>query len=157
MEAADWSLGECSDRNARSTTSRLRSRVAVLPAIQRFLCPCRESARLKFSLRNALAKRCLPKHSQYISSALPVTQSTANFLRRIKVEHLIHYILKLFPSILTFLFCFLKKLSVALVRKRTIPYRPTATVGEVSANFLRIEGVAWSAQRIPTAVNFSVF
>jgi hypothetical protein len=26
-------------------------------------------------------------------------------------------------------------------------------VGEVSANFLRIEGVAWSAQRIPTAVN----
>jgi hypothetical protein len=26
-------------------------------------------------------------------------------------------------------------------------------VGEVSANFLRVEGVAWSAQRIPTAVN----
>jgi hypothetical protein len=28
-----------------------------------------------------------------------------------------------------------KKNSVALVRKRTIPYRPTAAVGEVSANF----------------------
>jgi hypothetical protein len=27
------------------------------------------------------------------------------------------------------------KNSVALVRKRTIPYRPTAAVGEVSANF----------------------
>jgi hypothetical protein len=50
-----------------------------------------------------------------------------------------------------------KKNYVALVRKRKIHYRPTAAVGEVSANFLRIEGVAWSAQRIPTAVNFSVF
>jgi hypothetical protein len=50
-----------------------------------------------------------------------------------------------------------KKNSVALVRKRTIPYRTTAAVGEVSDNFLRIEGVAWSAQRIPTAVNSSVF
>jgi hypothetical protein len=52
---------------------------------------------------------------------------------------------------------YIKKKTVALVRKRTIPYRPTAAVGEVSANFLRIEGLAWSAQRIPTAVNFSVF
>jgi hypothetical protein len=32
--------------------------------------------------------------------------------------------------------------------------RATAAVGEVIAKFLRIEGVAWSAQRIPTAVNF---
>jgi hypothetical protein len=26
-------------------------------------------------------------------------------------------------------------------------------VGEVSANILRVQGVAWSSQRIPTAVN----
>jgi hypothetical protein len=29
-------------------------------------------------------------------------------------------------------------------------------VGEVSANFLRVQGVAWSAQWIPTSI-FSVF
>jgi hypothetical protein len=40
-----------------------------------------------------------------------------------------------------------------LVRKRTIPAERPPYVGEVSANFLRIEDVAWSAQRIPTAVN----
>jgi hypothetical protein len=40
-----------------------------------------------------------------------------------------------------------------LVRKRTIPTERPPLVGEVSANFLRIEGVMWSAQRIPTAVN----
>jgi hypothetical protein len=33
--------------------------------------------------------------------------------------------------------------------------RAAALVSEVSANFLRIEGVAWSAQRIPAAVNLS--
>jgi hypothetical protein len=43
-----------------------------------------------------------------------------------------------------------------LVRKRTIPTERPPLVGEVSANFLRIEGVAWSEQRIPPAVN-SVF
>jgi hypothetical protein len=43
--------------------------------------------------------------------------------------------------------------SVALVRKRTIPTERPTIVGEVSANFLRIDGVAWSAQLIPTAVN----
>jgi hypothetical protein len=43
-----------------------------------------------------------------------------------------------------------------LVRKRTITTERPPLVGEVSANFLRIEGVAWSAQRIPTAV-ISVF
>jgi hypothetical protein len=43
--------------------------------------------------------------------------------------------------------------SVALVRKRTIPTERPPPVGEVSANFLRIEGVAWSEQRIPTTVN----
>jgi hypothetical protein len=40
-----------------------------------------------------------------------------------------------------------------LVRKRTIPTEQTPLVGEVSANILRVEGVTWSAQRIPTAVN----
>jgi hypothetical protein len=45
---------------------------------------------------------------------------------------------------------------VALVRKRTIPTERPPLVGEVSANFLRIQGVAWSAQRILPAVN-SVF
>jgi hypothetical protein len=43
---------------------------------------------------------------------------------------------------------------MALVRKRTISTERTPLVGEVSANFLRIEGVAWSPQRIPMAVNF---
>jgi hypothetical protein len=47
----------------------------------------------------------------------------------------------------------IKKNSVALVRKRTIPTERPPLVGEVSANFLRVEGVAWSAQRIPTAIN----
>jgi hypothetical protein len=46
--------------------------------------------------------------------------------------------------------------SVVLLRKRTILTERPPLVGEVSANLLRIEGVAWSAQRIPTAV-FSVF
>jgi hypothetical protein len=46
--------------------------------------------------------------------------------------------------------------SVALVRERTIPTAHPSLVGEVSANFLRIEGVAWSARRIPTAV-ISIF
>jgi hypothetical protein len=43
--------------------------------------------------------------------------------------------------------------SVALVRERTIPTERPPLVGEVSVNFLRIEGVTWSAQRIPTVVN----
>jgi hypothetical protein len=50
----------------------------------------------------------------------------------------------------------LKKLklnSVVLVRERIILTERPSLVGEVSANFLRIEGVAWSAQQIPTVVN----
>jgi hypothetical protein len=45
--------------------------------------------------------------------------------------------------------------SVVLVRKRTIPTERPTPVGEVSASFtgLSIQEVAWSAQRIPTAVN----
>jgi hypothetical protein len=46
--------------------------------------------------------------------------------------------------------------SVAFVRERTIPTERPPLVGEVSANFYGQRGVAWSAQRIPTAV-FSVF
>jgi hypothetical protein len=56
----------------------------------------------------------------------------------------------------TFLFLYLsikKTNSAALVRKRTIPTERPPLVGEVSANLKRIEDVAWSAQRIPTAVN----
>jgi hypothetical protein len=45
--------------------------------------------------------------------------------------------------------------SVTLAHKRTIQTERQPLVGEVSANFLRIECVAWSAQRIPAAV-FSV-
>jgi hypothetical protein len=45
------------------------------------------------------------------------------------------------------------KLSMALVRKRTIPTERPLLVGEVSANFLRTKGVTWPAQWIPTAVN----
>jgi hypothetical protein len=40
-----------------------------------------------------------------------------------------------------------------LVRKRTIPTERPPLFGEVNANFLRVQSVAWSAQRIPTAVN----
>jgi hypothetical protein len=46
--------------------------------------------------------------------------------------------------------------SVAWVHERTISIARPPLVGEVSANILRVEGVAWSAQRIPTAV-FSIF
>jgi hypothetical protein len=49
-----------------------------------------------------------------------------------------------------------EKNSVVLVRKRTILTERPQLVVEVSANFLQIEGVAWSAQRTTTAV-FSVF
>jgi hypothetical protein len=41
---------------------------------------------------------------------------------------------------------------VALVRERTMPTERPPLVGEVVPT-LRIEGVAWSAQRIPTVVN----
>jgi hypothetical protein len=47
------------------------------------------------------------------------------------------------------------KLPWPLVRTRTIPTERPPLVGEVSANFLQIDGVAWSVQRIPTAVNLS--
>jgi hypothetical protein len=46
--------------------------------------------------------------------------------------------------------------SVVWVRERTIPTEWPPLVGEVIANFLRIEGATWSAWRIPTAI-FSVF
>jgi hypothetical protein len=44
--------------------------------------------------------------------------------------------------------------SVSFVRKRTILTERPPHVGEVSAKFLPKQGVAWSVQRIPTAVNF---
>jgi hypothetical protein len=50
----------------------------------------------------------------------------------------------------------LKLNSVVWVRERTIPTERPPLVGEVIANFLRIEAATWSAWRIPTAV-FSVF
>jgi hypothetical protein len=49
-----------------------------------------------------------------------------------------------------------KKTSMVWVRERTIPTERPPLVGNVIANFLRIEGATWSAWRIPTAV-FSVF
>jgi hypothetical protein len=48
-----------------------------------------------------------------------------------------------------------KKNSMVWVREQTIPTKRPPLIGEVSANFLRIEGATWSAWRIPTAV-FSV-
>jgi hypothetical protein len=42
--------------------------------------------------------------------------------------------------------------SVALVRERNILTVRPPLVNEVSANFLRREGVTWSAQQIPTDV-----
>jgi hypothetical protein len=48
------------------------------------------------------------------------------------------------------------KNSVALVRERTIPTERPPLVGEASANFLRIEAVVRSEQRISTA-EFSDF
>jgi hypothetical protein len=41
---------------------------------------------------------------------------------------------------------------VAWVCERTIPTERPLLVGEVTANFLRIEGATWSAWWIPTAV-----
>jgi hypothetical protein len=38
-----------------------------------------------------------------------------------------------------------KKKSVTLILERTIPTERPPLVGEVSANFLRIDGVTWSA------------
>jgi hypothetical protein len=49
-----------------------------------------------------------------------------------------------------------KKTSMVWVREWTIPTERPPLVGEVIANFLRIEGATWSAWRISTAV-FSVF
>jgi hypothetical protein len=46
----------------------------------------------------------------------------------------------------------LKLNSVALVRERAIPTERPPLVGEVVPD-LRIEGIAWSLQRIPTVVN----
>jgi hypothetical protein len=45
------------------------------------------------------------------------------------------------------------KNSVAVVRKQTIPTERPPLVGDVSAVLLRVEGIVWSAQRIPVAVN----
>jgi hypothetical protein len=45
---------------------------------------------------------------------------------------------------------------MALVRELTIPTERQPLVGEDSDNFLQIQGVAWSARRIPKAV-ISVF
>jgi hypothetical protein len=45
---------------------------------------------------------------------------------------------------------------MVLVRERTIPAVRQSLFGEVSAKLLWIEGVAWSARRIPKAV-ISVF
>jgi hypothetical protein len=42
---------------------------------------------------------------------------------------------------------------MALVRKLTIQTGRPPLVGEVSANLLWVEGVVWSAQRIPTVLN----
>jgi CRISPR/Cas system-associated protein Csm6 len=46
-----------------------------------------------------------------------------------------------------------KKNSLALVSKRATTTERPPLVGEVIANFLRTEGVAWSVQQITTAVN----
>jgi hypothetical protein len=65
--------------------------------------------------------------------------------------------LKILPDVISLPRCrcsFKSKLnSVALVHKRTIPTERPPLVGEVSANFLQVEGVVWSAQRIPMALN----
>jgi hypothetical protein len=60
-------------------------------------------------------------------------------------------------ELLSILFCsdVIKLNSVAVVRKRNILTEQPPLVGEVSANLLRVECVAWSAQRIPTAVNLA--
>jgi hypothetical protein len=62
-----------------------------------------------------------------------------------------------FHKLLDLMYISKKKLnSIALVRKRTILTERPPLAGEVSVNFfLWIEGVAWSAQLIPTAVNLA--
>jgi hypothetical protein len=42
---------------------------------------------------------------------------------------------------------------MVVARKQTIRTERPPLVGEVSCQPLRVKGVAWSAQRIPTAVN----
>jgi hypothetical protein len=70
---------------------------------------------------------------------------------RTKISSMLHLILRLIDLyVLHYLYY---KNSVALVRKQTIPTERPPLVCEVNANVLRMEGVAWSAQRFPTAVN----
>jgi hypothetical protein len=57
------------------------------------------------------------------------------------------------PIIRHYVISYWQKELVAIVRKETIPTERPPLVGEVSANFLRIESVAWSAQRIPMAAD----
>jgi hypothetical protein len=52
--------------------------------------------------------------------------------------------------------CNVNKNSVVSVRERTVQTERQPLIGEVSSNFLRIEGGKWSTSRIPTAV-FSAF
>jgi hypothetical protein len=60
---------------------------------------------------------------------------------------------------LVFKLCYLEKLKLncmVWVREQIIPTERLPLVGEMIANFSRIEGAAWSAWRIPKAV-LSVF
>jgi hypothetical protein len=56
-------------------------------------------------------------------------------------------------KVLKFVLTKTKLNSVALVHERTMPTERPPLVVKVSANFLQIEGVEWSVQRIPTVVN----
>jgi hypothetical protein len=46
-----------------------------------------------------------------------------------------------------------KKTLWTLVRKQTIPTKRPPLVSKISANILQTEGVVWSAQRIPMAID----
>jgi hypothetical protein len=48
-----------------------------------------------------------------------------------------------------------KQTSWPLVLKQTTPTERSPLAGKVSANFCWQRGVTWSAQRVPTAINFN--
>jgi hypothetical protein len=89
-----------------------------------------------------------------VSSLMPV-QHLCQYVHQIATQYLFHQLFvkgSHFP--LLPIFQPLELNSVALVRKRTIPTERLPLVGEVIwCQPLQVEGVAWSAIRIPTVVN----
>jgi hypothetical protein len=86
------------------------------------------------------------------TAPLSKRQESYYLINRITMNELFMVESMLWSCILNSIELTLKLNSVAFSPQANYTERPPL-VGEVRANFLRIEGVAWSAQRIPTAVN----